>query len=302
MKFSRNPSLFVLIGIIFTAPLSSCKAQRSQSHDFTREFEFTKGIEGPAVDKEGNLYAVNFKEEGTIGIVDGNGNGRVFVTLPEGSIGNGIRFDQAGTMFIADYTGHNVLFIKKGSKEVKVWARHPNMSQPNDLAIAPNGTIYLSDPNWSNSTGRLWMVNKDREIVLLEENMGTTNGIEVSADGRKLYVNESIQRKVWQYDIATDGSVTNKTIFLVFEDFGLDGMRCDMKGNLFITRYDKGTIVMVSPAGKIINEVKLKGKKPSNITFGGPSGKTCFVTMADRGCFESFTAPHSGSFYNQVHQ
>ena len=301
MKFFRNPFLFVLIGIFSAALLYSCKAQLSQSLDFTPEFEFTKGIEGPAVDKEGNLYAVNFREEGTIGIVDENGNGRVFVTLPEGSVGNGIRFDKAGNMFVADYTGHNVLLIKKGSKEATVWAHHPNMSQPNDLAIAPNGTIYLSDPNWSNSTGRLWMVNNDRKIVLLEENMGTTNGIEVSPDGRILYVNESVQRKVWQYDIAEDGSITNKTLFLAFEDFGMDGMRCDMMGNLFITRYGKGTVAMVSPTGKIINEVKLKGKKPSNITFGGPKGKTCFVTMADRGCFESFTAPYKGSYYNLVH-
>ena len=69
------------------------------------------------MDADGNLYAVNFKEEGTIGIVDSKGNGNVFITLPEGSTGNGIRFNEAGDMFIADYTGHNVLLVKKGSKE-----------------------------------------------------------------------------------------------------------------------------------------------------------------------------------------
>ncbi len=228
MRFLTKCPIKIPVGICCIAFVISCKAQKIRSDDFTSGFSFTKGIEGPAVDAAGNLYAVNFKEQGTIGIVDSEGNGSVFVTLPKGSTGNGIRFDQAGNMYIADYTGHNVLQIKKGSKEVSVWAHNANMSQPNDLAIAPNGTIYLSDPDWGESTGRIWMVNPSKEIILLEENMGTTNGIEVSPDGKKLYVNESVQRNVWQYDINSDGSLSNKTKFIVFEDFGMDG-RCYRK-------------------------------------------------------------------------
>jgi len=299
MKFSLRHPIKILFGIFLL--IFSCKAQKIQSTNFTPEFSFTKGIEGPAVDKEGNLYAVNFQEEGTVGIVDANGNGKIFLKLPGKSIGNGIRFDQNGDMFIADYVGHNVYRVKKGSTQPEVFAHNANMSQPNDLAIAPNGTIYLSDPNWAESTGRIWMVNEDKEIVLLEENMGTTNGIEVSPDGKTLYVNESVQRNVWQYGIEEDGSLSNKTKFIAFEDFGMDGMRCDVMGNLYITRYDKGTVAIFSPGGKLIKEVKLKGQKPSNITFGGRNGKTCFVTMADRGCFESFPAPYQGNYFNHVH-
>lgn len=300
MKYSHNSAL--LLHVIFTAlTLSSCKAQKIQSTDFTPEFAFTEGIEGPAVDTDGNLYAVNFKEQGTIGIVDENGQGKIFLKLPGESVGNGIRFDLEGNMYIADYVGHNVYQVKKGTTAPIIWAHNPEMSQPNDLAITPNGTIYLSDPNWKEGTGRIWMVNKSRKIIPLEENMGTVNGIEVSPDGKKLYVNESVQRNVWQYDINEDGSISNKTKFLSFEDFGMDGMRCDMMGNLYIARHGKGTVLIVTPEGKVLKEIGLKGKKPSNITFGGPDGKTCFVTLADRGCLESFKALHKGNYYNQIH-
>ena len=291
----------ILVGILFVFQLHSCKSQKLQSVDFTEQNSFTAGIEGPAVDPDGNLYAVNFEKDGTIGRVTEKGEGSIFVELPGKSIGNGIRFDVDGNMFIADYVGHNVLRVKKGSREVTVWAHNPDMSQPNDLAMAPNGTIYLSDPNWAESTGQIWMVNTSRKIVLLEANMGTTNGIEVSPDGRHLYVNESVQRNVWKYDIAEDGQITNKTKLLIFADFGMDGMRCDEKGNLYITRYDKGTIAIVSPEGQLLKEVQLIGKKPSNITFGGKNGKTCFVTMADRGCFESFEADYAGAYYKRIH-
>src|SRR5262245_28418139 len=77
----------------------------------TKPGEFTQGIEGPACDAEGNIYAVNFQKEGTIGIVTPKGEGKVFVKLPDGSVGNGIRFDRAGFMYVADYTKHNVLRV-----------------------------------------------------------------------------------------------------------------------------------------------------------------------------------------------
>ena len=46
------------------------------------EHTFTSGIEGPAVDSEGNLYAVNYKKEGTIGIVRPDGSHGCFLVLP----------------------------------------------------------------------------------------------------------------------------------------------------------------------------------------------------------------------------
>lgn len=78
-------------------------------------------------------------------------------------------------------------------------------------------------------------------------------------------------------------------------------MRCDFKGNFYINRYDKETVIIVSPTKKIIKEVQLKKKKPSNITFGGKNGQNCFVTMADRGNFEALTAEYPRAFYMSLH-
>lgn len=253
-----------------------------QSVDLCVPWTFSKGIEGAAHDKQGNIYAVSFKKDGTIGQVK-NGKARRFVTLPKGSTGNGIVFDSAGNMYIADYTGHNVLLIRAGSRRVEVYAHESQMNQPNDLAISPSGNLYASDPNWANGTGQLWLVRQDRSVTLLEANMGTTNGIEVSPDGRKLYVGESAQLKVWVYDIAADGTVSNKRLFKVFHGDGMDGMRCDDQGNLWIARYDKGTVAAVDPQGETIKEVTLQGRKCSNLTLYQGKG---YVTMADRGCFE----------------
>ena len=273
-----------------------CGEPTDRSFDFTQEHLFTPGIEGPAVDSEGNLFAVNYESEGTIGKVDPQGNATVYATLTDGSVGNGIRFDADNNMFIADYVNHNVLLIPAGENEAVIYAHESSLNQPNDLAIAPNGILYASDPNWEEGTGQIWRIDREG-FHLLESNMGTTNGIEVSPDGEYLYVNESVQRRIWRYELDEKGLPQNKKLFFEFEDFGLDGMRCDNRGNLYVCRYDAGKVIVLSPKGEIIREVSLKGEKPSNIAFGGKDRKQCFVTLADRGCFESFYADFPGRDY-----
>ncbi len=264
------------------------------SQQFTEPGGFTSGIEGPACDKEGNLYAVNYEKQGTIGKVTPDGECSIFVELPDGSIGNGIRFNSGGSMLIADYTNHNILKVDMQTLEISVHAHEPTMNQPNDVAIGANDIVYASDPKWADSTGQIWRIDTDGKVTLLDTNMGTTNGIEVSPDEATLYVNESAQRKVWAYDLSPDGEVSNKRLLIEFPDFGMDGMRCDIDGNLYVTRYGKGTVAKVSPEGEVLLEVQLAGKSCSNLTFGGEDGRTCYVTLADRGNIEYFRADKPG--------
>ncbi len=55
-------------------------------------------------------------------------------------------------------------------------------------------------------------------------------------------------------------------------------MRVDVDGNLYITRYGKGTVVKMSPKGEILKEVDVLGDAPSNLCFGGKDGRTVYVT------------------------
>lgn len=261
---------------------------------FTPPGGFTPGIEGPGVDGVGTLYAVNYERQHTIGKVTPKGQCSVFVELPDGSVGNGIRFDSQGRMLIADYTNHNILRVEMQSRRITVLAHEPAMNQPNDLAITSKDVIYASDPNWPKDTGQIWRIDSDGTATKVAKNLGTTNGIEVSPDERTLYVNESIQRNVWAFDIGADGGLNNKRLLIQFPDFLMDGMRCDTKGNLYITRYGKSTVAIISPRGKLLREVQLTGKQPSNIAFGGPDGRTCYVTMADQGNLETFRTNHPG--------
>ena len=260
---------------------------------------FTTGIEGPACDRAGNIFAVNFAQQQTIGRTTPAGQSEVFVTLPNDSVGNGIRFDRAGRMYVADYVGHNVLRIDPGTRAVEVLAHEPKMNQPNDLAIAPNGTLYASDPNWGAKTGQLWRIDPDGTTTRLAADMGTTNGVEVSPDGKRLYVNESVQRNVWVFDIQPDGGVANKRLLRQFPDHGFDGMRCDADGNLYITRYGKGTVAVLSPEGEVLREINVLGARPSNLCFGGPDGRTVYVTEVEHRRLVQFRVETPGAAWTR---
>jgi gluconolactonase len=265
-----------------------------RAYDHTAENLFSRNCEGPAVDKEGRLFVVNYQKDGTIGLVQPDGKVELFVTLPGKSVGNSIRFNADGHMLVADFVEHNVLEVDPVTKAVSVYCHDDRFNQPNDLCISKKGIVYASDPNWQKQTGQIWRIGKDGKAVLLKENMGTTNGICLSPDEKTLYVNESIQRKVWAFELDDKGNIKSERTFATFTDFGMDGMKCDTKGNVYITRHGKGTVAIFNSGGRQIQEVELKGKDVSNITFGGKDGKTCFVTLQDRKCIEKFRTDIEG--------
>ena len=161
--------LLVILGTIL------CGGMYAQSVDLLPEGTFTAAMEASSHDAAGNLYAVGLDvpHKGNVAVVR-DGKVSLYLTLPEGSVGNGIVWDKDGNMYIADYTAHNVWIKRRGKENLELYAHRSDMSQPNDLAIHPAGYIYASDPAWNKSTGRLWLV-KEGEITLLEDNMGTTS-------------------------------------------------------------------------------------------------------------------------------
>lgn len=275
-------SMIVLLlsaGLAWTAP--STAQDLFVATPLTAERGFTAGIEGPAVDAAGNIYAVNFGRQQAIGIVTPQGAAREFALLPGASIPNGLRFDRDGTLYVADYVGHNIFRIAPGTATPRLHAHEAKMSQPNDLAITADGVLYASDPDWERGTGRVWRIDREGKVTLAAEGMGTANGIEVSPDGRTLYVNESVQRNIWAFAIGADGTLSDKRLLHRFEDHGMDGMRVDVDGNLYVSRFGKGTIARLAPDGTLLREIKLPGDRPSNLCFGGPDGRTVYVTEVE---------------------
>jgi signal peptidase len=302
ITFSRIFWCLCCSSVLLAASTTGASAETKlfESSQVTPAGEYTFGIEGPAADLDGNLFVVNIGKLGTIGKLRARAaNSEKFVDLPEGSVGNSIRFGRDGTMFIADYKKHNIFEVRRGSLEPIVWFHSDLMNQPNDMTIASDGTIYASDPNWKGRNGQIWRIAKTADglvqgqVMTAPRAMGTTNGIDLSPDGNTLYVGESSNGQLWSYAIRGN-ELTNAKLVKAFEPNTIDSVRTDVAGKLLIARILKGTIAVMKPDGTVQQEVALKGKEPTNLAFGGNDGRTVFVTQRQGGFIESFRTDQEG--------
>ena len=293
---------------IFAALMAGSAAAQAlfESRKITPIEEYTSGIEGPAVDAAGTLYVANFRKNGNIGRLNpGVMRSELFAKLPDGSIGNGIRFDRDGRMYVADYKKHNVYVFERGQSVPRVYFHSDRFNQPNDLAIAADGTLYASDPHFKRHTGQIWRITRGPdgkgrgEVMRSDERkrMGTTNGIDLSPDGKTLYVSESETGELWAYGLQGAKLVVPRLV-KKFDKPELDGLRTDVDGKIFVTRPPNGTVAVLEPDGKLVREIPLLGKVPTNLTFGGSDGRTVFVTQRVRerktGFIEAFRVDRPG--------
>lgn len=284
------------------------------SKQLTPTNEYTKGIEGPAVNAAGDLFVVNIRRPGTaspdkkgaIGrMKQGATQSEAFAVLPNDGVGNGIRFDLQGRMYVADFPNHIIHVFESGSATAQSYFSappnnqgRPVFHQPNDLAIARDGTLYASDPKFGSGTGRIWKITRGSDgkgvgAIMTSSSsrpQGTTNGLDLSPDNKTLYVSESRfngnparPAKVWSYRI--DGmTLTEENEVAKFAQGDVDGLRVDTDGRVFVARPDAGEVAIIVPpgsAGATHAAVRTKGPAPTNVTFGGADGRDVFVTQSD---------------------
>jgi signal peptidase len=296
----RLRSISGLLGLILLASAASAEPAVFVSKRLTPVNSFRRGIEGPAVDSAGNLFVVNFQENGDIGrLASGASNPVQFARLPAGSIGNGIRFDQHGRMYVADYKRHNIFVFEPGQATPRSFFHSENFAQPNDLAVGPDGTIYASDPVFSPAGGRVWRITRGADgtasgaPMTSDRPMKVPNGLDLSPDGGTLYVSESGAREIWAYRI--DGTtLRDPRLVKRFDSGELDGLRTDLDGRIYVARLGEGKIAVVASDGTLVREITLLGMEPTNLTFGGADGRMVYVTQKDGRFVEAFRVDRPG--------
>jgi len=122
----------------------------------------------------------------------------------------------------------------------------------------------------------LYRLDIERRVSLLDDGRVFCNGLGMSADGRKLYHNESFVG-TFVYDVAADGTVGNRRMLIEKQD--CDGMALDTRGNLWITGFSSAEIICVRPDGAIDQRLALPGGACTNVRFGGGGGDIFVTTV-----------------------
>ncbi|MET0292915.1 MAG: SMP-30/gluconolactonase/LRE family protein [Steroidobacteraceae bacterium] len=179
-------------------------------------------------------------------------------------------------------------------------AEGKRFSGPNDIAIARDDSIYLTDNDFGlRGAGRspdkqmenaVWRLQEGQEPVRLitrEALGGIPNGVALSPDERKIYLTAG--SRLMRYALASDGSLSEAELFAEGAGIG-DGMKVDAAGNVFSTSGGgPGVVRITSAAGRLLGFIHLPivADEPkrqicaTNLTFGGADGRDLFITACD---------------------
>jgi gluconolactonase len=161
------------------------------------------------------------------------------------------------------------------------------LNSPNDVIVGPDGALYFTDPTLDLVQGEkqeiafqgVYRLDGAGKVRLLIRDLTQPNGLAFSPDGKKFYVDDSEQRNIRVYDVATDGSLSDGRIF--GEEPGgkhegvPDGIKVDDKGNLFVTG-PKGIWVW-DANGNHLGTIVMP-EQPANLTWGDPKYDTLYIT------------------------
>lgn len=246
-------------------------------------FKFT---EGPASDKEGNVY---FTDQPNDRIVRWGADGKLVDWMKPSGRSNGLCFNVKGDRLIACADENNELWsIDLKTKKPTVLAQKYDgklLNAPNDVWVRPDGGLYFSDPFYKRDYWKRGPAEQDKECVYylspdgkkltrVIDDLKQPNGVIGTPDGKTLYVADIGAGKTYSYEIKPDGALTGKKLFC---ELGSDGMTIDDEGNVYLT--GKGVIVF-NKEGKQIEHIEVPQPWTANVCFGGKDHRTLFITAS----------------------
>lgn len=255
-------------------------------------------IEGPSLDRDGNLYIVDIPF------------GRIFKISPQGDWDlaaeydgepNGLKIHKDGRIFIADYR-NGLMQLDPGTGCVTPYLtrRHSeNFKGLNDLVFASNGDLYFTDQGQTglhDPTGRVYRLTPEGRSDCLIANVPSPNGLVLNPEENVLYLAVTRGNAVWRMPLMADGSVSKVGLFFqFFGSSGPDGLAMDEAGNLVVAHASLGSVFVLSKKGELLYQIRAcSGGTVTNAAYGGEDRKRLYLTESETGTVLAARMPVPG--------
>jgi gluconolactonase len=242
-------------------------------------------IEGPVWRTEGFLL---FSDINANRVYKWSEGGGVEVFLDPSGRSNGLALDKQGNLLLAQHEKRRIAKLDSSGVETNLADRYDGkrLNSPNDLVVKADGAIYFTDPPYGlggtpSELGfnGIFRLNPDGTLLLLDQSLSRPNGIAFTPDQKKLYVNDSQVRRIYVWDVQTDGTIDNKELFYFMDENGsADGMKVDTDGNLYST--GPGGIWIFKSDGSLLDRIAVPGQT-TNCNWGESDRQTLYITSAN---------------------
>jgi sugar lactone lactonase YvrE len=157
----------------------------------------------------------------------------------------------------------------------------------NELVVDGRGNAYVNggidfDPGPGKPPGVIALVEPDGTVRQVADGLSFPNGMVVTPDNRTLIVAESLDQRLTAFDIAADGSLSNRRTWA--DGVGPDGICLDAEGAIWAQTEGRACI-RVREGGQVLERIELDRFPFANM-LGGPDGRTLFILAADWRGFE----------------
>ena len=241
-----------------------------------------KFTEGPTANAAGEVFYNEGPSSTTYKV---GPDGKPVVFLADSKKGDGQRFGPDGRLYSVAAATQQILAWDTAGKATVI----ADGFRGNDLVVANNGNIYVTDPNWTGAntnTSKVWLIKPDGSKQIVDTGLKFSNGVTLSPDQTLLYVADSRSHWVYSYQIKADGTLQHKQRYFhlhmpdTADDSGADGLRTDRDGRLWVaTRLG---LQVCDQAGRVNCIIPTPNGKSSNLAFGGPNGDVIYVTAGDK--------------------
>lgn len=265
-----------------------------KGHDFLHSF-----LEGPAFDRDGNLYVVDIPYGRILRISPG---AEWSVATEYDGWPNGLAIHADGRIFIADHR-RGVMYLSPDTGEVTPVlenVRREGFRGTNDLVFASNGDLYFTDQGQTglqDPSGRVYRLGADGRIDCLIDNVPSPNGLVLSTDEKTLLLAVTRANQIWRLPLHPDGTTSKVAAFITLSGglAGPDGLALDEEGGLAIAHCGLGTVWHFDRLGEPRYRIRsCEGLSTTNVAFGGPERKSLFITESDTGTILRAALPVAG--------
>ena len=236
------------------------------------------GGEGPVWSPQGFLIFSDYSRDRLYKYSPGKAP-EVYRENTQGANGNAM--DRQGRLYSCEYKSRRVTRTDRNGKVEVLVDRFEGkrFNAPNDIVVRRDGHVYFTDPLFTPLDERdldfygVYHVTPAGQIEAVARLQTRPNGITLSPDGKVLYVANTDERNVRAYDLASNGRASRERIAISNLEAGPDGIRTDVKGNLYLAV--RG-VVVYSPDGKLLGKIT-SPVNPRNIAFGDKDFRTLYL-------------------------
>jgi sugar lactone lactonase YvrE len=169
----------------------------------------------------------------------------------------------------------------------------------NDMVTDSKGRSYVGNfgfdlhANEKPRTTTLVMVEPNGNARIVAEDLMFPNGAVITPDSRTLIVGESFGSRLTAFDIAGDGSLSNRRVWADLGKHVPDGICLDAEGAIWVACPTASEVIRVKLGGEVLETIKV-ATDAFACMLGGPDGRTLFVATAGTSDPEKCRAARDG--------